>query len=427
MKTDFYSEAKSILLNNDRGGYTVPTEGLYPFQWNWDSAFVALGFAQFDRPRAWQELHSLFSAQWENRMQPHIVFHQEDDDYFPGPSVWQTNQPGVATSGITQPPVAASIVRLLWEQDKASAMAHIERLYPKLMAWHTWFANYRDPLKNGLVLVTHPWETGRDNSPEWDSPMSAVDTSAVGEYARRDLNQVDQSMRPTTEQYDHYLAMVFYGREHNWDPEVTAKNGPFQMLDVGMSMILLRANRDLLVLAEALGKSDDVLLIKQRIELAENGLGYLWNDDVGAYCSYDLIQQQSSHCITNASFLAFYAGVGSPAQKQTLLNRLQEIRDQVAYLVPSITPEHPAYNPILYWRGPIWSVVNFMIGQGLMEQGYTELSDQVWLDTLAVSEAGNFYESFSPATGKGTGGKQFSWSAAIWLHLNAWNNTRDGQ
>lgn len=54
MKTDFYSEVKSILLNNDRGGYTVLSEGLYPFQWNWDFAFVALGFAQYDRPRAWQ-------------------------------------------------------------------------------------------------------------------------------------------------------------------------------------------------------------------------------------------------------------------------------------------------------------------------------------------------------------------------------------
>lgn len=29
--------AKRILAANDRGGYTVPTDRLYPFQWNWDS------------------------------------------------------------------------------------------------------------------------------------------------------------------------------------------------------------------------------------------------------------------------------------------------------------------------------------------------------------------------------------------------------
>ena len=26
------------------GGYTVPNAKVYPFQWNWDSAFVAMGF-----------------------------------------------------------------------------------------------------------------------------------------------------------------------------------------------------------------------------------------------------------------------------------------------------------------------------------------------------------------------------------------------
>jgi hypothetical protein len=29
--------AVEILRENDRGDYTVPTKGLYPFQWNWDS------------------------------------------------------------------------------------------------------------------------------------------------------------------------------------------------------------------------------------------------------------------------------------------------------------------------------------------------------------------------------------------------------
>ena len=48
-------DAKKILLINDKGNYTIPTDGLYPFQWNWDSAFAAYGFAQFDviRPIIW--------------------------------------------------------------------------------------------------------------------------------------------------------------------------------------------------------------------------------------------------------------------------------------------------------------------------------------------------------------------------------------
>ena len=48
-------DAKATLVKNDLGGYTVPTHGLYPFQWNWDSAIVALGWLPFDEPRAWEE------------------------------------------------------------------------------------------------------------------------------------------------------------------------------------------------------------------------------------------------------------------------------------------------------------------------------------------------------------------------------------
>jgi len=30
----FVKSARSILEQNDRGGYTVPTDRLYPYQWN---------------------------------------------------------------------------------------------------------------------------------------------------------------------------------------------------------------------------------------------------------------------------------------------------------------------------------------------------------------------------------------------------------
>ena len=56
--------ARAVLAVNDRGGYTVPTAGLYPFQWNWDSAFVAMGFATWDCDRALAELEHLAEGQW---------------------------------------------------------------------------------------------------------------------------------------------------------------------------------------------------------------------------------------------------------------------------------------------------------------------------------------------------------------------------
>ena len=132
LQNDISLDARKILLINDKGNYTIPTDGLYPFQWNWDSAFAAYGFAQFDIPRAWKELETLFSAQWINGMVPHIIYHQVDDSYFPGPNIWKGIGP-IPSSGITQPPVVASLMKKIWELDTDYGNDQIRLLFPKVL------------------------------------------------------------------------------------------------------------------------------------------------------------------------------------------------------------------------------------------------------------------------------------------------------
>ena len=62
--TELAARARQTLLDNDRGGYTLPTDGLYPCQWNWDAGISALGWLEFDKPRAWLEFHTLFKGMW---------------------------------------------------------------------------------------------------------------------------------------------------------------------------------------------------------------------------------------------------------------------------------------------------------------------------------------------------------------------------
>lgn len=134
--------AREVLRANDRGGYTVPTAGLYPFQWNWDSAFAAWGWSTFDVDRAWTEIEMLLSGQWESGMIPHIVFHRPDDGYFPGPEVWRTGR-SPATSGISQPPVLASMVRRVFDVDPAVGAVHLRTVFPRLVASHRWWREVR--------------------------------------------------------------------------------------------------------------------------------------------------------------------------------------------------------------------------------------------------------------------------------------------
>ncbi len=86
--------AQHVLDANWIGSSTVPSRSLYPHQWSWDSAFIAIGRSWYDEPRARQELVTLFDAQWANGMVPHIVFNPAvpDGAYFPGPDFWDTSR-----------------------------------------------------------------------------------------------------------------------------------------------------------------------------------------------------------------------------------------------------------------------------------------------------------------------------------------------
>ena len=415
MRSDLDEQAVAILRRNDRGGYTVPTHGLYPYQWNWDSAFVALGFAEFDRDRAWTEIETLVSGQWADGMIPHIIFHKADPGYFPGPSVWGTGKTP-PTSGITQPPVLATVVRQLWQAEGADpGHPRLRRLYDACLASHRWFHRFRDPLGNGLVMVTHNWETGRDNSSEWDDALARVDTSGVGSYQRRDTGHVDAAMRPTAAEYDRYVAILQFGRNCGWNHRTIADKGPFRVVDVGMSMELLRANRDLCAIAAALGDTATVQELNDRIALSETGMDWLWNDTAGAYCSRDVTTGESSGLVTNASFLAFYAGVGSAAQRKRLIAALARLTTSATYMLPSLEAGSRAYDHQRYWRGPIWLVVSYMVAIGLAEAGHGDWAERIRADSAKLIAKSGFYESFSPETGAGSGGNDFSWTAAMWL------------
>ncbi len=407
--------ARAILRANDRGGYCVPTARLYPFQWNWDSAFVALGWGTFDEARAWQEITSLLKGQWEDGLIPQIVFHAPSDDYFPGPDVWGiTRTP--PTSGITQPPVLATAARHLWEhgRDRALAEANAALVYPALLRNHRWWQTARDPERRGLVATLHPWETGMDNSPAWDAALARVPIDTATPIRRRDTAHVDAAMRPRGEDYQRFIHLVDLFRDVGWEPARMLAVSPFRVADIGTNAILLRAERDLLALAERFGTKSERDEIAARIARLDAALGRLWRDDLGLYASMDLMTHQSIPIGTSAGFLplfAHHAGTRAATRATTLARWAA----RVSRLVPSTDPDHASFEPKRYWRGPIWAVVNWMIADGFGAAGDAATADRIRADTLALIETVGPSEYFDPVTGEGAGGADFSWTAAIYL------------
>jgi len=408
-----FDHAVEVLRENDRGTYTVPTKGLYPFQWNWDSCLTALGQSHVDEARAWTEIETLFEHQWPDGMVPHIVFHVFDDGYFPGPNVWNTGRP-TPTSGITQPAVAGFAVRRLFDRakDKALATERALRLLPKIDLWHRWFYQNRDPKGEGLVAILHPWESGRDNSIDWDQAFERVPTEGIEPYTRRDTQHADPAHRPTKAQYDRYVYLVELFRGLGWDNTQLHDASPFQVVDPGFNAILIRACADLADLAEQLGETAIAEANRERAERGLLALETLWSDEHSQYRCRDRVSGTLVESHSLGGLLPAFAAI--PQARAAAIARTVERHAQTArFLVPSHDPSDPRFEQKRYWRGPVWLVTNYMVADGLFAAGEREIANRIVQSSLELIQESGFAEYYDPLTGEPCGGGRFTWTAAM--------------
>jgi len=271
--------AARVLNGNWTGTSTVPSRGLYPHQWSWDSAFIAIGLRHLSPLRAQTELETLLGAQWADGRIPHIVFNSSVplDAYFPSPDFWRSSTAGraagaprtVQTSGIVQPPVHALAVWLVHRADPglSRARSFLSRMYPRLAAWHRYLLHRRDLGGGGLASVVHPWEQGMDNSPCWDAPLSRVTPAPARSFRRADLDHGAPEDRPTDLDYGRYVRLATDYRDRGYadggDEGVARRAsveggggrraGEFAVEDPAFNALLIASEHALAHIAQELG------------------------------------------------------------------------------------------------------------------------------------------------------------------------------
>jgi Glycosyl hydrolase family 63 C-terminal domain len=430
--TNLHTTAENVLRGNDNGGYTVPSRATYPHQWNWDSALAALGWAELDPSRAWTELETLAGARDRRGMIPHIAFHTRVPDrlngrlrglltmvarpyarYLPGPRWWgrRLSVDGRRVSGITQPPVAATCARLLFERHPDEPRARA--LLRPLLGWHRFLLGERDPSGTGEPVLIHPWESGRDNSVEWDAPLWRV-MPEVTVVHRRDTDSVDAAERPTDEHYRRFLTLVRRGTALGWQQSRLARAGAFRVLDPGFSAILARACADLAWLAEQLGESQTA---EESHASADRVAGALLSrvDSDGLIRAVDLTDETTLAVTSAGSALAALTpGLGH--------GPLQAVRDLLSvgalasrYGVRSLDRDHPERSPRNYWRGPVWTNVTWLCALALDDQGEHSLAAELRRRMMQAVHGGGMREYFVPDSGRGLGARDFAWTAALCL------------
>jgi mannosylglycerate hydrolase len=388
--------AVGLLRANDRGRYTVPSAGLYPHQWAWDSAFAAIGWAAIDTDRALTELETLLDGAWADGRIPHIRFHDLSGEYFPGPSFWGTTD----RSSISQPPVwAAAAARVL---ERGGDPERVRALLEPIERSHRWFLAERDPLGWGMVAVAHPWESGMDNSPAWDGPLRAVDPAAAPPFQRVDRQHVDDpAQRPTDDAYARYAALV---------AEIAARDfgmpATFAVYDPGMSAMLAWGDRELAAVATALGEDAVAVHASERCARVTRALvEQSWDADLARFTFFDAVGGAAITTDVLSAYLPLLLDLPVPvaaAAEGALLERFD-----TPYPLPTTAPGDPNFDPIAYWRGPMWVNLNWLfdlaLGGTLRER------------TLALIDEVGFREYFDPLSGAGLGAREFTWTAALTL------------
>ena len=424
---DLAAAAIGVLDANWTGSYTLPATGLYPHQWSWDSAFIAIGLRHVSPERAQRELETLLMGQWADGRIPQIVYDvSRDEDYSPGASFWRSTQipsaPSIPTTGLIQPPNHAWAAWEVHRADPAASPARdfLPRVYPRLVAWHEYLGTRRDRGGRGLASVVHPWESGMDNSPLWDKALARVPSTPQHEILRPDLLHADLSERPSENEYGKYFWLAEQYRDRECD-DLRGEDS-FLMEDPTFNALWARSELSLASIAEAIGRDP----APHRVRAAEltAALGGLYDEELGLFVARDVIDDTLVRKATISGVVPLILpGLSqAPAVLRTVLG--PRFLGSRPLMVPSYDVTAEDFQPAQYWRGPAWFNMTWLLIRGLRTHGRDAEADALSANLRALALEHRFPEYVDPWTGAPHGTRNFSWTAALALDLATFHGDR---
>jgi hypothetical protein len=436
MSAELWNSAVRVLETNWTGDHLVPSRKLYPHQWSWDAAFIAIGLVYVNPTRAWRDLRSLFEAQWPDGRVPHIVFDPAtaEADYFPGPGFWDVpaygDRPARGSTGIVQPPMHAIAAWEVYRHAAAhgaacgqQARTELEWLYPRLVAQQRYLTTSRNLGGAGLAGIVHPWESGLDNSPAWDEAMANVpaDLGLLTTYRRRDLAVSDAAHRPTDVDYSRYVGLVLTYRAGDYSDEGLLERHAFAVECPSFNAILASAELALAQIAGELGLAAEARAHRERAQAITTAIiQRLWNPRTRTFHALDVHTGKLSPARCVSGLMPLMLPDLTAGHVEAIMAEARSDRFGIGDLpVPSYDRTAPDFDTQRYWRGPLWINVNWLLRRGLLVHGFRDEAEDLRTAMVRLVHHNGHFEYFHPITGEGLGAPTFSWTAALSLDLLA--------
>jgi hypothetical protein len=348
-------------------GFCPPNPAAYPHQWLWDSCFHAIAWAALDDARALRELESCLSGALASGFVPHMRYL--------GPS--SGRGPLAGTSSFTQPPIYAHAARYLHDRGLHVDPAPIE-------AGLHWLWDSR-LTGDGLVFIVHPWESGSDDSPRWDSWVG------LPEYDHAAFSAWDRDLVAATD-FDSFGAAV-------WSSAFVAAPAAFNAFVAHAA-------------AETYLLTRDPLWERRSKELAAAIDEHLWDEASGLWVDRAIVGGGGSVSVPTLDGVlgALCTDDADKAQRA-----LAHLSDPDMFGAPHglafVPPSHDSYDPDEYWRGSAWPQLSYMCGVAARRWGDEGLYRDIARKSVRAALESGFSEHWNPETGGGLGAVPQGWAA----------------
>ena len=390
---------------------TIPSVSYKWFNgfWAWDSWKQAVATANFNEELAKNNIRALFDYQItkDDNLRPQdagviidAIFYNKDEDRDGDGGNWNERN--------SKPALAAWAV---WEVYKVSEdKEFLKEMYPKLKEYHNWWYTNRDFDRNGIaeyggmvhrlnntpeeIILAAAWESGMDNAVRFDVEGYGADD--VGIKVLENKNSKGELVGYSINQESVDLNSFLYAEK------------------------IYLSN-----MAEVLGLSNEK---KEYLASAKKVKEYvnknMFDEKTGYYYDLQIDEIGNRKLLVNRGkgtegYIPLWANLATKKEAKRVAENIMNENVMNTYLpFPTSSKDNPKYNPVKYWRGPVWLDQAYFGIIGLNNYGYKKeakgLSVKLFENSEGLLTDGVIRENYNPETGEGLHCSNFSWSASVY-------------